>query len=328
MKYQEFIQELKRGKIAPLYFFTGAEEFLKREAVHSLYRLLVQPEQKDFNYVHLYGKDSSAGEILDQAQALPFMAAKRLVVVQEFEKLTGKDKLLPYVSNPNPSTCLVLVMGGGEKKSASSIFKELGCYEVICYPLFESELRKWIQERFNHEKKQIDSGVFELIVENAGTDLGLISSEIEKILLIYPEKARFSEKDVRDVLFRRAENKTSKLEKHILAKNMDRILLALKDLLGEGIDPAYLLGVIANTVRKLMRAKEMSAKNLSEEEIAAAQRLRTYSDKKIFFSYLERATLDELMDVHKKITEADILIKTGRRNPAEVVELVLARLGR
>lgn len=328
MKYQDFLQEIKRGKIAPIYYFTGAEEFLKREAVHSLYQLFVQPEQKDFNYVHLYGKDSSVEEILDQAQALPFMAPKRLVVVQEFEKLKGKDKLLPYLRNPNPSTCLVLVMGAEEKKSASSVYRALSSYEVICYPLFESELKKWIQERFTREKKQIEAAVFELIIENVGTDLGLISSEIEKLLLVYPDKTRFTEKDIAGVLFRRAENNAARLEKHILARNVDKTLLALKDLLGEGIEPSYLLGVVANTVRKLMRAKEMSARNLNEEEIAATHRLRSYSDRKIFFSYLARVTFGELIDAHKKITEADILIKTGKRNPADIVELVVIHLCR
>lgn len=328
MKYQDFLKDLKQGKIGPLYFFTGAEEYLKKEALHSLYQLLVNAEQKDFNYALLYGKDSSVEEVLDQAEALPFMAGRRLVIVKEFEKLTKKDKLLAYLQNPNKTTCLVLVLSSGEKKSTATIFRELAPYEVIFYPLFESELKKWIGARFANGKKKVDAGVVDVIIESSGTDLGLIASEIEKMIISFPDKSHFTEQDINALLFRHPEKSAASLEKHILSRNVDKALLALKDLLSEGTNETYLLGVVTNTVRKLIGAKEMLERNCPEEEISSKYYMRSFSDRKLFFSYLPQSTLADLVLKHKRIAEADRLIKTGRRDAGMVLEQLVFYLCR
>ena len=111
LKYQELISSLKQGKILPLYLFYGEEEFLIQEALDLIINKVVDPGARDFNFNTLYCRDTPASELVNLCQTLPFMSEKRLVLARDFDALKAADleELAPYLNDPSPSTCLVMV---------------------------------------------------------------------------------------------------------------------------------------------------------------------------------------------------------------------------
>src|SRR4030065_504803 len=111
MKYAELIRSLNQGKILPLYLFYGEEEFLVQEALDLITKKVVDPGAKDFNFNVLYCRDTSVSELVNLAQTLPFLSEKRLVIAKEIDAFKAVDlvKLAPYLNDPSPSTCLVMV---------------------------------------------------------------------------------------------------------------------------------------------------------------------------------------------------------------------------
>ena len=89
----------------------GQEEFLVQEAVDLIIAKAVEPGGGDFNFNTVYCRDTSAAEIVNLCQTLPFMSAKRLVIAKDIDALKAGDleELLPYLNDPSPSTCLVLI---------------------------------------------------------------------------------------------------------------------------------------------------------------------------------------------------------------------------
>lgn len=329
MKYQEFLQELNRGKVASLYLFSGTEEFLKKEALAKLFKLLVNPKLKDFNYRLLYGKDCAVEDIVDQAQTLPFASQRRLVVVREIEKLTGKEKLLPYLQNPNPANCLVLVTDSLDKRSRKTeFFSTMSKHEVIFYPLFESDLKRWIETKFHEQKKKISAGGIELLIDKVGMSLSNLHSEIEKIFLFLDKKNEVNEAELQKLVFGFAEDNSFKLEKYIGAKDSAKALKVLKDLMAEGIDSSYILVVIANWWRKLITAKEMQHNQCREEEIFLKFNLRLYDHKRNLLNGLKHYVLADLLRKHNKIADTDLLIKSGKRDPLLGLETLMVELCR
>ncbi|MDD5132296.1 MAG: DNA polymerase III subunit delta [bacterium] len=327
MKYQDLLQQISRKNIAPLYFFYGEEEFLKKEALQALYQELVTADQKDFNYALLYGKETSAGEILDQAQSLPFMSERRLVVVQEIEKLGDKAKLLSYFEQPNPTTCLVLVAGEVDSRSRKSEFyTALKDVEVIFWPLFKSDLKKWVEHRFRSQQKTIEAEAMDYLIEAVGPDLANLDSEISKLAIALPEKKRISAADVRKNIFRMYAENAERLEHSVLSRNLDRALLALQDLSAESGGEMQALWIISKSWRKLIVAKEMQSRQASLEEILKKLNIRKYDEKDELKASLPKFTLAELVNKHKKIADTDKAIKSSSQNPLWALEHLLIDL--
>ena len=97
----------------PLLFAQGEEPYFIDQLVARYERELIPPAERGFGQVIFYGKDSSLGQILGQAQQFPFMAERQLVVVREAQFLdelnrdAGQATLLSYARNPTPTTTLL-----------------------------------------------------------------------------------------------------------------------------------------------------------------------------------------------------------------------------
>ena len=148
LKYHDLITSLKQRKILPLYLLYGEEEFLVQEALDLIIGTVVDPAARDFNFNVVYCRDTPASEIVNLAETLPFMSERRLVIAREFDALKAAelDTLIPYLNNPSPSTCLVMVSGLGkyDKKSVISAVEAHGAV-VRFYPLLDREIAGWIE---------------------------------------------------------------------------------------------------------------------------------------------------------------------------------------
>ncbi len=329
MKYQDLLQQINKKKIAPVYFFSGDEEFLKKEAVQALYQNLVTDDQKDFNYALLYGKETSARAILDEAQSLPFLSDRRLVVVQEIEKLGDKDKLQDYLEHPNPTTCLALVAGELDYRNRKNKFyTALKEFEVVFWPLFKSDLKKWIAQKFRSQQKAVESEVIDFLIESVGPELANLSSEIAKLVIAVPDQKTITLAEAQKNIFRMFTENDKRLERSLASRNLERALLSLQHIVAEGKGETYALWLISQVWRKLIVAKEMQSRQASVDEIMKKFNIRKSDDQNEFKASLPRFNLAELLKKHKKIADTDKALKSSNQYPLWVLEHLLIDLCR
>ncbi|MEO5600223.1 MAG: DNA polymerase III subunit delta, partial [Cyclobacteriaceae bacterium] len=110
---KKIMVDLKAGKYSPVYFLQGEETFYIDLISNYIEEHALQPADKSFNQVIVYGKDAVMATILTHARRFPMMAEKQVVIVKEAQEIqdlnkeTGSKLLLDYVKKPVPSTILV-----------------------------------------------------------------------------------------------------------------------------------------------------------------------------------------------------------------------------
>lgn len=87
MTHEEFFDALKRGEIAPAYFFHGEEEHVKASALEALRARLLPAGLEALNETAL--QNPAAAVVVAAAETLPLMAERRLVVVRDSALLTA-----------------------------------------------------------------------------------------------------------------------------------------------------------------------------------------------------------------------------------------------
>lgn len=328
LKYHDLISSLKQRKILPLYLLYGEEEFLIQEALDLIMAGAVDPGGRDFNVNVVYCRDTSASEIVNLAQTLPFMSEKRLVIAKEIDALKADDleKLVPYLNDPSPSTCLVMVsnLGKYEKKSVTSAVETHGAV-VRFYPLLDREIVGWIERRARSRDLSIQRDAAQYLWQTIGNDLQKIGNELQKVEIYIKGKKAITFEDVKTVVGDFREYTSFDLAAALGQKNREKSLLILSRLLQEGEAPVGLLGSIAWNFRRLLQAKAMEAAGIGSDEIMKKLRV-IFHQAGLFKEQMRRYTLDELQETFSVMLAADRALKSSGLNGRLVLERMILRL--
>ncbi len=327
-KYADLMRSLKQGRILPLYLLFGEEGFLIQDALDLIVKCVVNPDTRDFNFSLLYCRDTPASELVSLAQTLPFMTEKRLVIAKEIEAFKAADleDLLPYLNDPSPSTCLVLVSNQAryEKKPVLNAVEAHGSATRF-YPLLDREILAWIDGWASARKLSLARDAGQYLAQITGNDLQKIKNELEKVEIFIKGKKTITFDDMKTVVGDFREYSTFDLATALGQKSGEKSLLILSRLIQEGEQPVALLGAIAWNFRKLMRAKAMEASGASYEEIKRKLGV-IFHQSGSFQEQMRRFSLEELHMVSDVLLETDRVLKSGGLNGRLVLERMVWKL--
>ena len=334
MKYKQFIAELEAGKITSVYLFEGEEGYLKEKALKKLKKRIISSEYEEFNYERFSGANISASQIIESANTFPLQAKNRLVVVEEIDKLSDEAQraLGRYLDSPVGTTCLVCT---GEKldkrKRLYKTFLEKGKV-VSFYPLWEGEVMAWIKGKIEKEGKRISSQALLCFKSRVGNDLRELNNEIEKLVL-YTHPKRVIEKE--DVEAAAGEGKgmgVFDLTRAVREKALSRALFILCRLLEKGEQPLRIHSLVTREMRILLRIKEKEGKISSQEACSIIFRPKSYYSQfytNITAEYIQavrKFNLSQLVAAFKYLVETEASIKTGKKEPAIAIEMMILRI--
>jgi DNA polymerase-3 subunit delta len=330
LKYQDLISSLKQGRILPLYLFYGEEEFLIQEAVDLIIKKVVDPGARDFNFNALYCRDTPASEIVNLCQTLPFMSEKRLVLARDFDALKAADldELMPYLNNPSPSTCLVMVSHQGryDKKSVTSAVEARGAVTRF-FPLLDREIVVWIEGWARARGLSLQRDAAQYLWQAIGNNLQKIGNELEKVEIYIKEKKTITFEDVKAAVGDFREYTPFDLAAALGSKNRDKALLILSRLLQEGEQPVGLLGSIAWNFRRLLQAKAMEAAGTGPDDIMKKLRPPViFHQVAQFKSQMKSFSLDELRETFDVMLSTDKTLKSSGLSGRLVLERMILKL--
>jgi DNA polymerase-3 subunit delta len=185
------LRSLKKGDLAPVYYFHGPEDVLKDEAVRTILDQALDPAMRDFNFDQRSAGQLDPEEVHSLCNTLPMLAERRVVVLRDVEawkrKTKGKNEFLRYLERPNPATVVILLQGGGEDTED----KELAgrSYSVRFEPLSLGQATKWILRQAERQKVNLEPAAAEHLVNAVGPGLGALSSELGKLASLPADKA-------------------------------------------------------------------------------------------------------------------------------------------
>ena len=78
---QRLIQDLKSGDFKKIYLLYGQEAYLRKQYKDKLKEAMIGDDTMNFSYYE--GKDFTVGEVIDQAETMPFFADRRLILIEK-----------------------------------------------------------------------------------------------------------------------------------------------------------------------------------------------------------------------------------------------------
>ncbi|MBP6557647.1 MAG: DNA polymerase III subunit delta [Flavobacterium sp.] len=186
----KIINDIKAGKIKPIYFLSGEEPYYIDRITEYLEHNLLTEEEKGFNQMVLYGRDTTIDDIVSNAKRYPMMAERQVVIVKEAQDLSRTiDSLESYALNPQPTTVLVMAYKyktlDKRKKLVKTIDKMGLVYESK--KLYENQVGQWITRVLQGRGYTIEPKANAMLVAFLGNDLSRIANELTKLEIILPK---------------------------------------------------------------------------------------------------------------------------------------------
>jgi len=297
------------------------------------------------NTTVLDGQQVTPDQLEAVCETVPFLSERRLVIVNgllgRFEaksKSSGQKKLTPVTNRQNEYKLLVasisqmpdstiLVLIDGRLGSTNPLFKALSAKaEVKTFPLLRgTELRRWIQRRVVGEGGSISQGAVDLLAKLVGSNLWIMKSEINKLVL-FTSGRRIGEEDVRRVVSYAQQANVFAMVDAILEFKAGIAEQSLHQLLERGAASAYLLVMLLRQVEMIVRAKELRNQGRSEAEIRDKLGLTSEFTLRKTLEQASRYPMQRLKEIYHKLLETDLSIKTGKYGGELALNILIAEL--
>ncbi|MGB0185392.1 MAG: DNA polymerase III subunit delta [Flavobacteriaceae bacterium] len=184
---QSILNEIKSGKIHPIYFLMGEESFFIDQISTFIETSVLDETQRGFDQTVLYGKDTTVDDIISIAKRYPMIATRQVVIVKEAQNLSRTiEQLLPYVNNPQQTTTLVFCYKYKSIDKRKALYKALSKSHVVfeSNKIYDSKIPSFISGVLQNRNLKITPKASYLLADFLGNDLSKISNELEKLQLV------------------------------------------------------------------------------------------------------------------------------------------------
>jgi len=323
----EVVKEIKKGKLKPLYYFSGDDSFGIDAAFKMLEQKVTPLLTSDFDREVFYSEGKTLPDILNSASAFPFGSSKKLVVVKESEKIKDKKSLLQYAASPPEFTVLVFLHYGKISNPDSEVYKSL----IDAGFLFEAkELRgknlvDWLMDYAESKGKNLTEDNAQLLIDIAGENRNLLETQLEKIFTFLGEEKEINHKVINEVTSELKEFSIFDLQNAIAKRDKQNSLRIALKLIDTGTESTHIIYMLTRFFTGLSRINEIKE-----------QKLNVYAASKIvgthfafYDGYLKARSLYSDVQVFKAaqaLFKADLLTKTTSSNPKNVIAILITEI--
>jgi DNA polymerase-3 subunit delta len=274
----DLMKSISRTEIAPVYLLYGDEDFLIEEGVGTLTNAVLGEGERGFNLDVVSAADRDIREIVAIATSFPMMADRRVVVVRDAEKVTGRDAdvLTNYCENPSRSTCLILVATKADfrKKPYQTIKRSGMAFEAKT--LYDNQLPPWITSRVQRGGKLISPDACKLLAAYVGTSLREVQNELEKLSIYIGERKEITTDDVAAVVGMSKEYSIFELQKAIGTRDLRRSIEIVQHMMESGENVPFILIMLTNYFTALWKLCDMRRKGVPPRDQASEARIHPY----------------------------------------------------
>lgn len=323
----EVVKEIKKGKLKPVYYFSGDDSF----GIDSAYKILegkvVPLLTSDFDKEIFYGDGKTLDEILTSASAFPFGSSKKFVVVKESEKIKDKKALLQYIASPPEFTVLVFLHYGKISNPDSSLYKSLNDsgYLFEAKELKGKNLAAWLMDYAESKEKILSEDNAQLLIDIAGENRNMLEVQMEKIFTFLDDKKEIDRKTITDISSSLKEFSIFDLQNALSKRDKKNALKIAYKLIDGGAEPTFIIYMITRYFTGLSRIKELKEKNVPDQTAARIVGTHPYYYK----DYLSARSLysdEKVYDSAKALLKADISTKTTSADPRNVIAILIAEI--
>lgn len=335
MHWNEFYQSLESGDIAPVYLFTGPEQYVKAEALQRLRAALLPPGLEALNESVMEGV--TAQQITDAAETMPMMCDRRLVTVRDWGPLlSGKSKnedaevewMAKWLKNPAPGCALVFYMresADGKKKLTGLLRKAAVAVDFELLP--EPDLVKWCQKQLKAQGKRMSRPALNVLTFMAGRELIRLKGELDKLAAyVGEERSEVTEADVRAIVPASLEYNVFELMNHLLAGDMEKAQQTVNSLLQGGQNSMGILAMLIRQLRQMAHMKCALDAGKLAQTVQEALKMHPYAAKQTA-RQCAGLSAEWLTGLYQAGVESDFAVKSGRLRDQDALNAMLFKIG-
>lgn len=332
-------KRIKQRDIAPIYLLYGTEGFLINETKQLLLNHILDEEEMDFNFSAYDLEETPIELALEDAETYPFLGERKVIFLHNPSFLTAEkskekvehnlSRLESYLKEPAPYTVMVISAPYEKLDERKKITKELKRNTVIveAKKLNEHELKNWIKERAKANGIEFESNALDLLLALVGTNMFMISSEVNKLALYASGEKKIDAELVEKLVARSLEQNIFTLIEKVVQRKLDEALRIYFDLLKQNEEPIKILALLAGQFRLIYQVKELSRRGYGQQQMATYLKIHPFRVK-LAAGQASKFTDEELASLMKLMAEADYQMKTGGMNKSLLIEMLLFRLKR
>ena len=325
-----FLERRDKAKMQPVYVLHGDEAFLKRQVLAALRRLVLGNDDDGFGVCTFDGEKASWSVVHAELTTLPFLAPFRLVVVESADKFVTEERtrLEQYVAEPAATGVLVLDVTTWPK--TTRLAKQLKDASVlVCDSLTPQKLPEWcIAWCKAQHGKELPVAAARLLVDLAGSDMGLLEQELLKLAIYVGDSKRIDSAAVDQLVGNSRVEKVWKLFELISNGQTGEALTFLSHLFDQGEDPMRLLGAFSSQLRQLAKVARLCAQGASLYDAQGQAEIPPFARRNTehYLRKLGRRRLDSLFDW---LIETDLGMKgSSHLPPRTLMERLVIQLAR
>jgi DNA polymerase-3 subunit delta len=327
-----------------LYLLTGEDDFSIRQVIEEIKKGIGDPEALMTNTTVLDGKQVTLEELRNACETVPFLADKRLVIVdgllgrfesggrtgrrktkrnndkqEEYKLIADSIRQLPEFTE--------LVLTDGKINERNPLRIELEAFARIrMFPLLkEGQLRQWIEKRVKAGGGSISEGAVNLLLRFVGNELWTMANEIDKLIL-YCEGHHIEEDDIRTVVSNAKEASIFNMVDAIIESRVGVAQELYQRMLKQGTVPAQLLVMIGRQISIIYQIKDMRSRKKSRGEIKSKLGLTHDFVLQKAWAQSDKYSPSRIREVYHKLLEADLAIKTGKYNDELALNILIAEM--
>ncbi len=318
--------ELKNGEYHQIYLLTGEEDYLRRQYRDRLKNVLVPPDSMGASMnIHYYtGKLSDVKALVESADTMPFMADRRLFILEEvsFEN-NGEDILIQYLSEPASTAFFVLVYENMDKRSR--LYKAIEKNGVVVEFTKLDDKRQlgiWLAKKAADAGLKIENGAIEQLIAYVGFDMTSLSNEMEKLIGYCLNNGKITAGDVQAVCVKNPEDAVFSMVDAISEGQLDKAMIYYKDLIFRREPPVRLLSLVIRQYRIILQyieAKENGKDPMSVLKLPAFLRNK-------YNKLANNVGAEKALWALQKCIEADESFKRGKMTDKLAFETLLVEL--
>lgn len=318
--------DIKSGNYKKVYLICGEEEYLKLNYKNQFIRAVAGDDTMNLGIYE--GKNFDVNEVIDTAETFPFFAERRLIVMEDTGLFkSGGEELAEYMSEIPDSTIFLFVEQNVDKRS--KMYKAVKANGYICEisRQTEKDLSIWAARIFAKDGKKITNADMSYLIANVGTDMEVLSREIEKLISYDLNKEIISKEDIDAVCVKQLNVRIFDMVDAISVKNQKKTLDCYYELIAEKEPPMRILFMVARQFHLILQAKDLSARGMSKDQIDQTMGVQGFiATKSIRQS--RNFSVAELKSALTESVQTEEMIKKGLMDENIGVEMLLIKYSR
>lgn len=337
MTYKEVLNDIKKNELKPVYLFYGNEVFLRDFCVKEIKKTYVDASLESMNYIEMDGKEVQVSEVVNASETLPFMADKKIVIVNDCQWFSSNvksneiEELIKYLKRPSDTTSLIFIVKSDSidkrKKQVKEIKKLNGMIEFS--KIKGKDLTKWISKIFKKNGKMIKENEIKSFIQitgyidnNSNKNLYDLENEVIKVSNYLGERKQVEQEDIEKILVKSLQNNIFRLVDGIGNKNYNQSIFMFNEMILSNEPPQLIIYMIIRQFRLLIMAKLLQSRGYSIGNISKKMGVPNFVARKLI-SQSNNFNIDELKEGLKKCLESDKKIKKGEMDSKLAVEVLI-----